>query len=55
MADKLRNYYRIDFRVRNRKWRWYIVLGDVGVILTNAYIICICINNMKGTPRKYGL
>ena len=41
IADNHRNYYSIYFRVRNRNlWR-YIFFWDVGVILTNAYIIYI--------------
>ena len=47
IADNPRNYYRIYFGVRKRKL-WCVV-----VILTNAYIIYICINNMSSTPRKH--
>ena len=51
--DNLRNYYRIYIWVRKRKWWWYIFFRAVVDILMNAYIICICIHNMHGTPRKY--
>ena len=36
VADDLRNYYRIKFGVRNRKWWWYILFWDVGVSLMNS-------------------
>ena len=52
IADNIRNYYRIYIWVRNRKWWWYILFWDVGVIPTNEYIIYICIHNMHVTPRK---
>ena len=55
IADNPRNYYRIYFGVRKRKWWWYIFFWAVVVILTNAYIIYICIHNMYGTPRKHRL
>ena len=50
--DNPRNYYRIYFGARERKWWWYICFCAVVVILTNAYIIYICINNIHGNPRK---
>ena len=52
ISDKLRNYCRKGFGLRNRKWRWYILFLTVGGILTNAYIIYMFIRNMHGTPRK---
>ena len=55
ISDKYRNYYRIYFGVRKRKWWWYIFFWDVVVILTNAYIIYICIHNMNVNPRKHVL
>ena len=55
IADNPRSYYRIYLGVRKRKWWWYILFWAVGVILTNGYIIYICIHNMHVTPRKHGL
>ena len=55
ISDKLRNYYRIVFGARNRKWRWYILFWAVGDILKNSYIIYMLICNMHGTPRKHRL
>ena len=46
IAGNLRNSDRIYFGVRKRKWWWYIFFWDFVVILTNAYIIYICIHNM---------
>ena len=53
IADNLRNYYRIYFGVRKRKWWWNILFWSVIVIITNAYIIYICIHNMPSTPGKH--
>ena len=53
--DKTSKYYRIYFWVMNRKWCWYIFFWAAGAILTNGYIIYICINTMNGTPRKHTL
>ena len=49
IAENIRNYYRIYFWVRNRKWWWYIY---VGFIPTNEFIIYIFIRNIRGTPIK---
>ena len=51
--DNPRNYYRIYFGLRKRKWWGYILFWDVVVILINAYIIYICIHNMHINPRKH--
>ena len=53
--DNPRNYYSVYFGVKKRKWLWYILFWDVGVILTNAYMIYICIHNMHGATRKHRL
>ena len=41
ISDKLRNYHRIKFEVRNKNWWWYIFFWGVGFILNTAYIIYI--------------
>ena len=55
IVDNRRNNYRVYFGLRKRKRWWYILFWAVVIILTNAYIIFICINNMHGTPRKHRL
>jgi len=39
VADQLRNQYRMDHWLRNRKWWWSIFMWSMGVLLTNAYIL----------------
>ena len=41
ISDKLRNYYRINFGVRNKNWWWYILFWVVVFILNTAYFIYI--------------
>ena len=53
ISDNSRNHYRIYFGVSKSNWLWYIFFRAVFVILTNAYIINICIHNMHGIPRKH--
>ena len=55
ISDNLRKYYRLYFGLSNRKWWWYILFWAVGTILTNGYIIYICIHNMHGTLMKHRL
>ena len=52
IADNIRNYYRMNFELRKRKWWWYILFWAVVFILTNAYIIYICMHNMHDNTRK---
>ena len=53
IADNLRNYYKIYFWVRKRKWWWYILFWEVGSVFMHAYVIYICIHNMNGTPIQH--
>ena len=44
IADQLRDSYRLDKSIRNRKWWWSIMFWSIGVMLTNAYIIYVKVN-----------
>ena len=48
LADQLQGTYRPDVWVRNRKWWWSIWFWALGVMLTNAYILYIKINEEEG-------
>ena len=37
MADQLRNQYRSDHWLRNRKWWWAFLIWSIGVSATNAW------------------
>ena len=39
IADNPRNYYRVYFGVRNRKWWWYILFWHT--LSTYAFITCM--------------
>ena len=53
IADNPKNHYGIYFGVSKRKWWWYILFWSVVIILTNPYIIYICIHNMQVNTRKH--
>ena len=59
LADQLRNHYRFNHWLRNRKWWWAIFLWAVGVAATNAYIIYERIyeeekkKKLKMLPKKW--
>jgi hypothetical protein len=37
VADQLRNQYRPDHWMRNRKWWWSLFIWGLGVATTNTY------------------
>ena len=39
VTDQLRGSYRVDCRVKNRKWWWSMVFWGIGVLLTNLYVL----------------
>ena len=39
IADQLRNNYKMDRWLRQKKWWWSIYLWGQGVLLTNAYLV----------------
>ena len=40
IADQLRNNYRFDHWMRQKKWWWSIFLWSFGVLLTNSHLVC---------------
>jgi len=49
IADQLRNVYRFDHWMRQRKWWWSIFLWSFGVLLTNSYIVYCRMMEMEKT------
>ena len=52
IADQLRNSYRFDHWLRNRKWWWSIFFWGFGVTLVNAYVLYCKVNLKAGKRRK---
>ena len=52
IADQLRGTYRLDRWVRNRKWWWSIMYWSFGVMLTNAYVVYLDVNEQKGIKKS---
>jgi len=51
VADQLRNNYRMDHWLRQRKWWWSIFLWGLGVLLTNSYVIYCKVQEMADVPK----
>jgi len=52
VADQLRNQCRMDHWLRQRKWWWSIFLWGLGVLLTNANIVCCRVQDEAKVPRS---
>lgn len=52
VSDQLRNSYRFDHWLRNRKWWWSLLFWWLGVMLVNAYIYYITLNLLAGKNKK---
>ena len=52
IADQLRGTYHIDKGIRNRKWWWYILFWQIGVMITNVYVIYLHVNLENGILKK---
>ena len=52
VADQLRNYYRIDKNMRNRKYWWAHYHWSIGVMATNCYIIYRLVNDKAKTKTR---
>jgi len=55
IADQLRNNYRMDRWLRNRKWWWSIYLWGQGVLITNAYIVYCHVMKEANVPKSQTL
>jgi len=52
VADQLRNQYRMDHWLRNKKWWWSVFLWGLGALLTNAYITYRKVQEAAAIPVK---
>jgi len=51
ISDQLRNTYRFDHWLRNRKW-WWSIFWAFGVMLVNAYVLYVSLNLKAGKKKK---
>eukprot|EP00957_Ditylum_brightwellii_P034792 2636970-Ditylum_brightwellii.AAC.1 len=51
LADQLCGKYHINNGVRNRKW-WSVMFWSIGVMLTNAFIMYVKVNEENGLEKK---
>jgi hypothetical protein len=52
VSNQLRNSYRFDHWLRNRKWWWSLLFWWLGVMLVNAYIYYLTLNLVAGKNKK---
>jgi hypothetical protein len=55
IADQLRNHYRPDHWMRQRKWWWSIFLWGLGVLLTNSYLVYCRVMDKSGVKKSQRL
>jgi hypothetical protein len=55
IADQLRNVYRCDHWMRNRKWWWAFLIWAIGVAGVNAYKIYDVMYEEEKKKEKGGL
>lgn len=53
IADQLRGSYDFKYWLRNRKWWWSLWNWGLGVMLTNAYIMYVKVNEGEGVDKKH--
>ena len=52
VVDLLKDVYRMDRWVRNRRWWWSMFFCSIGTLLTNAYKLYLRICEEEGKPPK---
>ena len=51
LSDQLRDTYRMNYWIRNRKWWWSYLLWGLGVQITNAYVMYKTLNLQNGAKK----
>ena len=52
LSDQLRDQYRMNYWIRNRKWWWSFVLWGLGVAITSAYVMYKTLNMQNGRKKN---
>ena len=52
LSDQLRDQYRMNYWLRNRKWWWSLMMWGLGVQITNAYVMYKTLNLQAGRAKK---
>ena len=53
VGDQLRLVYRFDYWLRNRKWWWSIWFWNMGMLMTNSYILYTKFCSVHSLTPKY--
>ena len=51
ISDQIRNTYRFDHWLRNRKWWWSLSFCALSVMLVNVYVLYIVVNLTEVKPK----
>jgi hypothetical protein len=51
-SDQLRNSYRFDHWLRQRKWWWSVFFWGIGVLMVNAYVAYVQFHLMHGKKKN---